>query len=225
MIKMSKTQKLTLKTEGHTIKNIHTISKLQMFKQFRLYDKHPKKGGKMIYESPQTLCKSFVIAFLQMIFCGLKGEQTTIKSYTGTDRYYEHPSAINLNEYWFQIWAEDDNDNYGIQIGTDNTAEDNEDHTLIAKISKGSGAGQMEYDDHAYEPTQVVGANVDFEIRRLFTNVSGGAITIQEIGIMIESTDYIGDERYCLIAREAGIGLAVAHGITAEVVITFRQTV
>ncbi len=108
---------------------------------------------------------------------------------------------------------------WGIVVGSGTNAEDNTDIALQTKIGHGVGAGQLQYGPHSYRSTRIVGANVDFEMSRFFTNASGGNVTINEIGIYGYTSYY-----FCLMRDIVG-ALVLADGEVALVTYIIRTTV
>lgn len=72
---------------------------------------------------------------------------------------------------------------FGIRVGTDNTAVDIENYQLGAAIAEGAGAGQLNHLATTCTYVGVVGNDCSFTVQRQVNNNSGGDITIQEIAI------------------------------------------
>jgi len=95
-------------------------------------------------------------------------------------------------------------DTYGVRVGTSTTAFQRDQYELQAKIAHGSGSGQLTYGAHTIEDYLDEDSTTRFRILRPFTNNSGAAITVNEIGIAIcnyntKTTPY---NRYYLICRD-----------------------
>jgi len=71
----------------------------------------------------------------------------------------------------------------GIQVGTGSTAVTPTDYALATRIAHGRSAGQLEYGGCELINITFSNPNGEFTIRRYFTNNSGGAITVNEVGI------------------------------------------
>lgn len=113
-------------------------------------------------------------------------------------------------------------DTYGIVIGTSNQAVDPANYNLIGKIAQGVGAGQMVHGSQTIEAIQVVGSVSSFRNTRVFTNNSGGLITVREIGFIFGLYDSGRVTRYLLGCRDVlGTPKDVPDGST----ITIRYTV
>jgi hypothetical protein len=82
-------------------------------------------------------------------------------------------------------------DDYGIVIGSDDTAVDTLDYKLGLQIYHGSGTNQMEYLSGFSNGTPVVShPNANFSFERLFLNSSSGQIGIKETGIYLPIDRY-----------------------------------
>ena len=86
-------------------------------------------------------------------------------------------------------------------------------------------AGEFQWEAHAYTTTGRVGGNVDYEQRRTYTNGSGGSITIEEIGMYVDTFDSGEASQHFCILRDLTGGVAVADTYTASVKYTLRTTV
>jgi len=178
------------------------------------------------YDSETRKAKSFVIAFLEHVESALLGETNSIEDTGNVARtIYAPEDTSGAIGGWLRCDASDDDDVYGIVVGSDATAATNTDPSLNTQISDGAAAGNLEYDGPAWEPTAEVGANVDFEMRRTFTNSSGGNVDVKEIGIYVKTEDTGDTVRVFCIAREVITTVTVADSETLEVVLTLRTTV
>jgi hypothetical protein len=79
--------------------------------------------------------------------------------------------------------APDNDDTYGIVVGSGSTPVSPTDYRLASKISHGTGAGRLDYESHtvtsAYSDTSSY-----FEIARSFVNRSGGDVIVREVGLI-----------------------------------------
>jgi len=117
-------------------------------------------------------------------------------------------SVVTLMNRW-----EIEGSKMGIQVGTGVTAVTPTDTALATRILHGRAAGQLEYGGCELVGIAFVNPNGEFTIRRYFTNLSGGSITVNEAGIHSAGTDY--NDYYAwafLIARDiVSPGVAVAN--------------
>lgn len=99
--------------------------------------------------------------------------------------------------------------NYGILIGTGNTAFDIEQYSLVTPIANGTETGQMSYQGMDAGTGSWTSGTLTYNFNwfRYFNNNSGGAITVNEVGLAAntEVSDY-----YVLFERHViGGGLEV----------------
>jgi len=100
----------------------------------------------------------------------------------------------------------------GIQVGTGVAAVTPTDTALATRILHGTQAGRLEYGGCELLSIAFADPNGQFTIRRYFTNNSGGAITVEEVGIHSVGTDYdLYGAWAFLIARDLTGGIAVAN--------------
>lgn len=103
--------------------------------------------------------------------------------------------------------------NIGIQIGTGVGAVIPTDIALGTKIAHGRAAGQMEYGGCELVNIAFADPNGEFTIRRYFTNLSGGGITVQEVGIYSPGT------RYEVNSGDAAWPFCIARDISGAVAV------
>lgn len=177
--------------------------------------------GKVITDTGRKPSRSFLIQFLEFIYrmfnfvgsydaTGTGG--TEVKIYVYNDLCQEH----------FRVDAALNAGTYGIVVGTGDTAVTNTDYKLETKIAQGEGAGEFIHGSGTVETAAEVGDNVEFIVKRTFTNLSGGQITVTEAGIYTKSaTSYI----HCIIRDVLGAGIDVPDKCSLTVIYTVRTTV
>lgn len=185
--------------------------------------------GKILSDTGQKPSKSFVIQFLEFIhlmFIAPEG----YSSITATDGS-EDPAYRDVGHpAWFLLVDAPTNISYyGLVIGRGDTAKTNTDYKLAIQLNEGVGANQMTHGTTIVGYTGVVGANVDLEITRSFTNNSGSSITVKEAGIYYA---YIwGDppetysNKFCMIRDVLVAPINVPDKCSLTVYYTFRTTV
>ncbi|MDO9580605.1 MAG: hypothetical protein Q7J06_08565 [Bacteroidales bacterium] len=100
----------------------------------------------------------------------------------------------------------------GIQVGIGVGAVTPTDTALATRILHGTQAGRLEYGGCELVGIAFADPNGQFTTRRYFTNNSGGAITVNEVGIYSVGTDYDSYAWPFLIARDlVSPGVAVAN--------------
>lgn len=74
----------------------------------------------------------------------------------------------------------------GIVAGTSNAALDRDSFNMGAKIIHGNGAGQLFYNTQIYDPLTAITGGYRLRLFRQLDNNSGGNITIQEVGLVVD---------------------------------------
>lgn len=202
------------------------MSKIYLLKRLQVFDKHPRDGGEMVYDSGESECRSWVTAFLKHIEAGSRDVAVSATDINDAARGMAAPSDVASGRTWMSIIGVESEADNGTVIGTGTTTETNTDTKLETRITDGATSGKMEYDEHTYTTTAVVSTNVDFVWNRTFTNNSGASISVTEIGLYCES--YRTAQQIAVdmcLAREVVTSTAVADGQTLLVKFTMRTTV
>lgn len=200
---------------------------LKLYLQITITD---TKTGKLIRRTRKRLSHSFVLQYLQYLEMSMRhaygavGDLVSIKDTGNAARNFQVSGIFYTYCAWSVDAAEDD-DTYGVVVGSDNTAEDNLDYALNTQIADGQAAGELDYSAHTWITSAEVGANVDFKVQRPFINNSGGNVTIEEAGIYISTRDNTSANRIVCIVRDTTGTVTVADGQTATISYTFRTTV
>ncbi len=113
----------------------------------------------------------------------------------------------------------------GIMVGTDNTAVAPDDDALGTLINHGEAAGEFLYGGTELFGLTFANPNGEFTIRRYFTNISGGGITVEEVGIYCLGMDTDTMAYQFCVARDVTGGVAVADTEILEVTYTVQITV
>jgi len=136
------------------------------------------KGNR--YNKQSFKAKSLVKGFLYLLWVQISRVSTSTKRTNGTS------SSVLTAANNFKTDAPINTDDYGIVVGTNNTAVSINDYALNTQIMEGTGAGQMTHQAVDFpEAVNVSGSDCRFQIHRDFINNSGGSITINEIGIYV----------------------------------------
>jgi len=188
---------------------------LKVYYQLVLTD----KNGKVIRRFRKRLSRSFVIQFLEMIdsLTNITGGIATITDISNNERTPVDTSVLSMNGGAGDVYR-------GIVVGTGTGAESNTNYCLGTQIAHGSAANQLNYGVQSIVPTQVVGANVDLVLSRVFTNNSGASITVTEIGVYAYITA-TSTQTGCIIRDLLAAGVAVGNGQQLTVSYTLRTTV
>lgn len=182
------------------------------------------KNGKIIKQSKWTPCHSFLKQFLQTLESMFCNANMTVKDTGGTNRTIIRNGTTRA--FLIYITAGDNDDNFGIVVGTGTTSPTNTDFQLETQITHGVGAGQLDYGAHSTTTTTVVGNNVDFVVSRDLYNGSGSTITVTEIGIYTRSENTVAVSCYfCSIRDVLTASQDVLNTQTLTIQYTLRTTV
>ena len=133
----------------------------------------------------------------------------------GTER---HISNFNFSQS--SMKAPEEDDSYGIIVGTGTTPVSLEDYNLASKISHGTGSGQLSYG--ACSPYGISSdTQADVGLQRSFDNNSGADITINEIGMVLKVYDGT-NTYYTLIMRDVISATTVPNGGRVTIKYWFR---
>lgn len=172
------------------------------------------KDGKVSHHSVRK-SESFVRAWLELLYAHavtLQWPGIIIRDTSDTER-----QAV-ASSIGFDVSAPDTNIDYGILIGAGVAAPTIDDFGIEDLIEHGVGFDQLQYSDVV---VAYPGVNVNVSqltITRNFSNASGAAVTVNEIGMVCRATDTAGTVRYFLIIRDITPGgLPVPDGETLTV--------
>jgi hypothetical protein len=112
---------------------------------------------------------------------------------------------------------------HGVRVGTGTNAVAISDYALQTPIAEGTGAGQLTHGATSVGSPTTVGSSRQFTIARTFTNNSGASITVNEVGLYVETYDGTA-YRYYMIERTL-LTFAIANGASATVTYTIKVTV
>lgn len=141
-------------------------------------------------------CHSYVLQWLELIHVQLA--QLTDFSITDVGSTARDVDANSIN---LKGDAASGDDSYGIQVGSGSGAEDPSDVALGTKITHGTGAGQLQYQAMSITAPAIDGDYVEYELARDFINSSGGAVTVNEVGMVLQGHDGTA-ARYFLVLRD-----------------------
>jgi len=102
------------------------------------------------------------------------------------------------------------NANFGIKVGTSSQAVSQDQYNLVAPIAHGTASGQMQYGDSSYTVSDTA-LTMTITIQRVFDNMSGADITVNEVGLFLKYT--VGAEtKYTMWARDVISATTVPNG-------------
>jgi hypothetical protein len=134
----------------------------------------------------------------------------------------------------FAVEAPDNDDSYGIVVGTGTLGLSLDQYAPASKIAHGTGSGQLDYGVSTYEDlgldTGVSPPVYRFRVMRTFSNLSGAAININEVCIVARNYwktlgSVVNDVKF-LIARDVlPSTYTVPNGGSATVTVIFEVVV
>jgi hypothetical protein len=185
--------------------------------------------------------RSLLNNFLMMIEGSLKAGNGSATSLTVTDTggasktvYAEWYTSYGWRFAPFACKAPDNDDSYGIIVGSGTGSVNLNNTALTSKIAHGTGSGQLDYD-----PVSIDDLGLDisvsppvyrYRLTRVFKNLSGAALNINEVGIVarnyiLEAGTVKVDVKF-LIARDVlPTTYTVPNGGSATVAITVEVEV
>ena len=185
-----------------------------------------KKKDGSIREHRVMKSKSFVRQFLDllMVQAGMVNEA----SYHEIRDVNNTLIAVAFSGETFATDAAANDDTYGIMVGTGNTAPTISDYALETKIDDGVGAGELQYGGVTYGLPTSSATESHFTITRDFSNASGGAITVEEIGLYVRAeyawlgayadrTDILTNYPIFMTIRDVTGGIEIPNGETLTV--------
>jgi len=156
-------------------------------------------NGEEVYRGPS---KSFVQNFAKMLVAVLKGPAYAASFDMGakssTSLVDINGSSVTAYAEWYADYgsdltrgggvqmalnAPDNDDSFGICVGSGSTPVSITDYKLSSKIPHGTGSGQLDYETHtvasSYSDTYSY-----IEIARSFVNRSGADVVVREVGLV-----------------------------------------
>jgi len=147
---------------------------MELYYKYHITNQH----GKIRKKSRKLVAHSFLgnfAKFLNVRFTRYPGSLTDVTNvartvYASDNIMYLHAGAGAVT--------------YGLVVGTDNTAVDINDYNLGALITHGVGGGQLQYSACTIALPSSDATTTTTTVTRVFSNDSGGIVTINEIGII-----------------------------------------
>ena len=176
------------------------------------YSYEIREDGKLIKAIKPKKCKSFTNNWAAIMygimgggFCSITDvDNSTINACLGV----KFGAAYTCN---MSIASGAGAETSGIQVGTGTTAPTIDDYVMETLIAHGSSASQLQYAACTVGSASSDASDATFRATRVFTNASGGSITVEEIGIVMLINYDQGSGAYALIVRDVTGGIAVAN--------------
>lgn len=176
--------------------------------------------GKIITDTGRKPARSFVIQFLENFYGMALGGVYTATDVDGAESNYTYDDWETTKV--FSLDGPVNDDTFGVVIGTGDTAETNTDYALETQLTEGVGAGNITHGAVVFTGTAVVGANVDLEVKRAFTNATGSTITVKEAGLYVITFDtYF----FCIVRDVLAASVELPDNCSLTVLYTIRTTV
>ena len=184
------------------------------------------KDGNLIHKHAQE-AKSFVSNYMAWLLSTLGLKSVNVRDLNGNVvTILNGRLSGGGNVFLNHILAPAGNDMNGIRVGSNNAPVSAGQFNLLGFIPNGSSAGRLQYGESQTDTDiTVAGSESSFRATRIFTNASGGDVTVGEAGIVL--FHYIEanpneDVRF-LIARDAlSTPISVPDGATLTVRYKFR---
>jgi hypothetical protein len=177
------------------------------------YDIH--RCGKLVYKSRPKLAESFLIAYAKIFYMKIIGSGVqTIKDTGGTDREIVHGAGMDSA-------AAAANTLNGLVVGTGTDAVTINDHQLQTKIAHGTGSGQLDYGASVVNLPSSDATSTSLILTRVFSNASGGTVTIREFGIYVSNLMFsqANSRQLCIMRDVATIALLNGDQLTLNYIL------
>ena len=133
--------------------------------------------------------------------------------------------AVTLYQNDWECNAAANSDTYGILVGMGTTAPTIDDYDMETKIAHGVGAGQLQYSAVTFGAPTEDGTVSHFTITRDFSNASGAAVTVREIGLVVRFYDTSGPSAHNFLTIRDAVNITVPNGETLTVNYRIQATV
>jgi hypothetical protein len=135
--------------------------------------------------SPASYSAGAIVSSVTVTDTGGSSKTAYAESYACSSCYYGGgvPAAMG---------APDNDDSFGIVVGSGSASVSPTDYSLASKISHGAGSGMLDYDAHL-TATSFTSTSSYIELARTFVNRSSDNVVVREVGIM--ARNYWKDDR------------------------------
>jgi hypothetical protein len=146
--------------------------------------------GRIVKRGKQPI-KSWVKQWIQVLYAAFSNTNTSILDTNGTSRTVA--SSLMTMQAGAGVTS------YGIVVGSSDTPVTRDDYRLGSQIAHGSGTGQLMYSAMSHDAPTPYSTGYLTRAMRVFTNNSGGDVTVKEVGVVIY---YTNNPYYFLIIRD-----------------------
>lgn len=180
-------------------------------------------SGKTIKKTPKQLCHSYVTALIDQLAALMGYVQLSVMDTGGTPRTINRSNVSAVCPILICVAGAADI-TYGIAVGTSPSPVSIGDIKLFTIIQSGSTSGKLQYGTTSVGTPTTVGTSRVFTISRTFTNSSGNDITVEEVGLMVDTFDSAAAFRQFLVERSL-FHLIIANGTSGTLTYTISATV
>lgn len=180
------------------------------------------RSGLLVAQVGPHPAHSFTKQFAQLIFNISPFDLSRFTPVTVTDT--SSASVTNSQSMGLRVDAGTATSTYGIQVGTSTSAESINDVALGTQIAHGTSAGQLQYGSMTFGAPSTTATTTTFRCTRVFTNGSGGTVTVQEIGLVSGPGVFSGSNKFLLIRDLTG-AVPVNNGQQLTVNYDFTTTI
>ncbi len=185
------------------------------------------KTGKIV-KRKSGRCYSFTgwfVKILRMFFAG-GGTNLDFTSYLGEVRSGNSGLYGYYNAQTMRINSSANDDTFGVVVGTGTNSPAITNYQLASRILHGTSAGQLQHSAVTFGAPATLTGQTTFIATRVFTNASGGSITVKEIGLVAESLNINQASTHgLLIARDVVPDTVIANGLALTLNYTLRTDV
>jgi len=174
----------------------------------------------VVFDTGIRECRSFVKQFSQLLFNQVLWisafSPVTVTDTGGTGR---------TTTFGTFVGASATQDEYGPLVGTSATAESISDNALFTKVVDGVSAGQLQFGAVTFAAPSTTATTTTFRVTRVFTNGSGGTVTVQEVGLASRSQVTDATTFNFLLIRDLSGAVAVGDGQQLTLNYDFTTTI
>ena len=167
------------------------------------------RNGKRIKKSRKRISRSFVIAYARFLYLKfVRPADQTITDTGSSSRTINSTSVLEVS------WASGTS-TVGVVVGTGTNAVALADTALQTQIAEGTGSGQLSYGASVVNLPSSDSTSTSLILTRVFSNASGGTITIREIGVYARMISW----NFCIIRDTTTIALSDGDQLTLNYIL------
>lgn len=188
------------------------------------YDFQISDGKKVVMRSRKRKCHSFVKQFAQGLLVSMSGgiDAAIMKDIANTSRtpgllsygYYDNTNSAHYESAWgANLSGPVNTATYGPVLGSGTNAVDISDYKLQTLIAHGTSSGQLQYSATVFGPPFTDTTTSYIVVTRVFTNASGGNVSVNEIGLYAQYYDaLVGLTSFCIVRDKLPATITIPNG-------------